>query len=285
MTIVQNTTPILLTFLLYATCTAFTTPDYTSSPSFHIHKQYCQRPLSSLSMAKKAGKGFGKPSDDTSAPTPSSTPPTPSSNTVQTNTVQTEQTDPTSGGAQALARLRRLEAEKRDAELRSIRDLQDLDTALQSEEQSAAIPEKVARRMGMRMLPFVGLPLFGGMGVFVGFWYFATYRDVEVMPNVVAACTIAVLVIGLLGITYSVMSASWDPETEGSTLGLSEFNTNINNIKDGLRRSRENELLREKMKRIPREELEGSVKRLEEKEKKMEERGLGLKEKLEKEME
>jgi Photosynthesis affected mutant 68 len=34
-----------------------------------------------------------------------------------------------------------------------------------------AIPEPVAMRMGQRMLPFVGLPLFLGVVTFVGFWY------------------------------------------------------------------------------------------------------------------
>jgi hypothetical protein len=43
------------------------------------------------------------------------------------------------------------------------------------------------------------------------------------------------------------MSASWDPDREGDLIGTEEFQTNLNNIKDGLRRSRENVLLREKM--------------------------------------
>ena len=50
----------------------------------------------------------------------------------------------------------------------------------------------------MRMLPFMGVQLFEGTGVFMGFLYFTTYRGVEVLPNVVAGCTIAVLVIRLL---------------------------------------------------------------------------------------
>jgi hypothetical protein len=43
------------------------------------------------------------------------------------------------------------------------------------------------------------------------------------------------------------MSASWDPDREGSFAGLDEFNTNLGNIKTGLSRSRENAILREKM--------------------------------------
>lgn len=143
-------------------------------------------------------------------------------------------------------------------------------------------------RMGMRMLPFVGVPLFGGMGVFVAFWYFATYKGLEFQPSLVAYSTIAVLAVGLLGITYSVISASWDPEIEGSALGITEFQTNIGNIQSGLRRSRENLLLREKMNKIPQDEMDSSLSKLEKAEEKAERKrldGLGLKEKLEKELE
>ena len=45
------------------------------------------------------------------------------------------------------------------------------------------------------------------------------------------------------------MSASWDPDREGSFLGTDEFSQNIENIKSGLSRSRENAILREKMDR------------------------------------
>ena len=43
------------------------------------------------------------------------------------------------------------------------------------------------------------------------------------------------------------MSASWDPDREGSLLGTDEFSQNLGNIKSGLSRSRENALLRDKM--------------------------------------
>ena len=43
------------------------------------------------------------------------------------------------------------------------------------------------------------------------------------------------------------MSASWDPDREGSFLGFDEFSKNVENIKTGLSRSRENARLRDKM--------------------------------------
>ena len=118
---------------------------------------------------------------------------------------------------------------------------------LQDSSEGAVIPEKVAQRMGNRMLTFVGVPLFGSMAAFVGFWYMATYRDMEFQPALVAASTIALLAVGLVGITYSIMSTSWDPDREGSMLGTDEFSKNLDNIKEGLSRSKENANLRDKM--------------------------------------
>lgn len=152
-----------------------------------------------------------------------------------------------SAGKAALERMRREKAEQRNAELRKIKELKEMDAMLQESSEGAVIPEKVAQRMGSRMLPFVGIPLFGSMGVFVGFWYMATYRDMEFQPALVAASTIAFLAVGLVGITYSIMSTSWDEDREGSMLGTDEFSKNVENIKAGLSRSRENAILRDKM--------------------------------------
>lgn len=49
------------------------------------------------------------------------------------------------------------------------------------------------------------------------------------------------------GITYSVMSASWDENREGDLLGTDEFAKNVDNIKEGLSRSRANALLRDRI--------------------------------------
>ena len=41
------------------------------------------------------------------------------------------------------------------------------------------------------------------------------------------------------------MSASWDEDREGSFLGTDEFSKNVDNIKEGLTRSRDNARLRD----------------------------------------
>lgn len=101
-------------------------------------------------------------------------------------------------GQKALEALRRERAEQRDAELRKVKEIKSVDEYLTRTPNAAVIPEKVAARMGKRMLPFVGLPLIGGMGSFVAFWYLATYRDMEFQPSMVAFTTIAILALGLV---------------------------------------------------------------------------------------
>ena len=115
--------------------------------------------------------------------------------TASTSASSSSSSSPNAGQA-ALAEMRRQRAEAKDAELRKVREMLQADK--QVEQAPAAIPEKVAQRMGQRMLPFVGLPLLGGMGCFVAFWYLATYKDMEFQPVLVAGSTILILVFSLL---------------------------------------------------------------------------------------
>jgi len=43
------------------------------------------------------------------------------------------------------------------------------------------------------------------------------------------------------------MSASWDEDREGSFWGFDEFQRNVDNIKEGLQRSKDNAVLRDKL--------------------------------------
>lgn len=70
----------------------------------------------------------------------------------------------------------------------------------------------------------------------------------------------------LQGITYSVMSASWDPDREGSFLGWDEFQLNIQNVRDGLQRSRSNAILRDKMSNISENEIKAAIQDLDQRE-------------------
>ena len=62
------------------------------------------------------------------------------------------------------------------------------------------------------------------------------------------------------------MSASWDPDREGTFLGTEEFARNVDNIKEGLGRSRENAVLRDKMSGLGEDEVKGALADLERRE-------------------
>jgi hypothetical protein len=65
------------------------------------------------------------------------------------------------------------------------------------------------------------------------------------------------------------MSSSWDEDREGiegDFLGTQEFGRNLENIREGLGRSRENALLRDKMESLTGEELKQAMDNLERKE-------------------
>ncbi|KAL3777912.1 hypothetical protein ACHAW5_007818 [Stephanodiscus triporus] len=225
-----------------------------------------------------AGEGFGDRRPKTTTTT--TTPPSSSSSKQKSSAVETPVSlvaspspPPSAGegeegegeggeesaGSELLRRLRSRDAERRDAELRRLRDLMEADALLAEDAGAAVIPERVARRMGRRMLPFVGVPLFGSLASFVGFWYLATYKDVEFQPAIVATTSFVFLAIGLLGITYSLLSASWDDDREGSGLGVDEFQKNVGSLREGLSRTRENALLREKMAGLSEEEIQRAI--------------------------
>ena len=147
--------------------------------------------LTQLEMAKK--KGFSKQETPKKKPQPAEATTT---TTTTATTAAPEQPAQLNAGQRALEKMRREQAEAKDAELRRVREMLQEDQQVQ--ETAAAIPEKVAARMGKRMLPFVGLPLFLGMGSFVAFWYMATYKEMSFEPSMVAASTILILVFGLL---------------------------------------------------------------------------------------
>lgn len=81
------------------------------------------------------------------------------------------------------------------------------------------------------------------------------------------------------------MSASWDPEREGSFLGTEEFKRNVDNIKEGLGRSRENALLRDKMSGLSEDELQSALADLDRRESSDAKRQQSLKSKLNDELE
>lgn len=104
-----------------------------------------------------------------------------------------------------------------------------------SQENSLGIPEVVSRRMMRRMAVFAGIPTFLGMASFV-VAYILLIRNIVEVPNVVVLLvSLAGFGLGTVGLSYGVLSASWQEDTAGSLLGFEEFSVNFRRLIQGLR--------------------------------------------------
>lgn len=91
---------------------------------------------------------------------------------------------------------------------------------------SQEIPETVSKRMIRRMAVFCGVPTALGISSFF-VSYLAVTHGVELPNTVVLLVSLGLFGLGVVGLSYSVLSASWEEDTPGSLLGVSEFRTNF----------------------------------------------------------
>ncbi|MEB3290877.1 MAG: PAM68 family protein [Leptolyngbya sp.] len=92
---------------------------------------------------------------------------------------------------------------------------------------ATAIPEVVSQRMLRRMLAFSGVPTFLGVATFFGSYALIVKGNVDLPPYAVLLTTLGCFGLGVVGLTYGVLSASWDEERPGDWLGLDEFKVNF----------------------------------------------------------
>ena len=106
-------------------------------------------------------------------------------------------------------------------------------------EDSLGIPEVVSRRMMRRMAVFAGVPTFLGMSSFVVAYVLLTRHIVEFPNVIVLLVSLGFFGLGTVGLSYGVLSASWQEEESGSLLGIAEFSVNFRRLVQGLRRSKQ----------------------------------------------
>ena len=101
--------------------------------------------------------------------------------------------------------------------------------------QSQSIPEVVSQRMISRIAVFCGVPTLLGISTFF-VSYFVVSKGLFDLPNTaVLLVSMGCFGLGVLGLSYGVLSASWDEEISGSTLGWEEFNTNFGRMREAWR--------------------------------------------------
>ena len=99
---------------------------------------------------------------------------------------------------------------------------------------NSAIPSYVANRMARRIAFTTGIPTLSGMGVFVGSYFLISKGIAEISPTVTLVSSALCFLLGLLGLSYGILSASWDFRP-GSFLGFENIKPNINRMKDAFK--------------------------------------------------
>lgn len=102
-----------------------------------------------------------------------------------------------------------------------------------------AVPKDVSNRMARRMAVFCGVPTALAMLTFV-VSYLAITQGWFHLPHVaVLLVSMGFFGLGVLGLSYGILSASWDEQTPGSLWGWGEFKTNLGRMIGAWRATRE----------------------------------------------
>ncbi len=102
-----------------------------------------------------------------------------------------------------------------------------------------AVPKVVSDRMARRMALFCGVPTALGFATFIASYIVISHKWFKPPNVVVLLVSMGFLGLGVLGLSYGVLSASWDEETVGSKLGWQEFKTNWGRMGSAWRANRQ----------------------------------------------
>uniref|UniRef100_A0A0G4HA12 Uncharacterized protein n=1 Tax=Chromera velia CCMP2878 TaxID=1169474 RepID=A0A0G4HA12_9ALVE len=131
---------------------------------------------------------------------------------------------------------------------------------------AGSVPEEVSDRMLARIVRFAPLPLIFGLLLFPLNSYLLEEWDFGLESIPLAWLTQFCFVVGLLGIPYGIISASWEPEVEGSALGWEEFQENTMGIAEAFSRQQKDSKIRRTMesRKKDREAVDETLRLLEE---------------------
>tara|TARA_Y100001970_G_scaffold293903_1_gene444436 strand:- start:5916 stop:6353 length:438 start_codon:yes stop_codon:yes gene_type:complete len=105
---------------------------------------------------------------------------------------------------------------------------------------SSGIPKFVADRMARRIAFTTGIPTICGMLVFIISYYIVSKNIAEISPSSTISLSALFFLVGLAGLSYGILSASWDKEP-GSILGIENIPKNIQRMKNAFKPASQNE--------------------------------------------
>ena len=112
-------------------------------------------------------------------------------------------------------------------------------TVTSRSKKSSGIPKYVADRMARRIFFTAGIPTIMGMSVFVVSYIIVTRNIAEIPPSSTIAISAIFFLLGLGGLSFGILSASWDKEP-GSFFGIENIPLNIERAKAAFRPASQN---------------------------------------------
>ena len=109
----------------------------------------------------------------------------------------------------------------------------------QETKRSTGIPKYVADRMARRIFFTAGIPTIMGMSVFVISYIIVTRNIAEIPPSSTIAISALFFLLGLGGLSFGILSASWDKEP-GSFFGIENIPMNIERAKAAFKPASQN---------------------------------------------
>ena len=108
-----------------------------------------------------------------------------------------------------------------------------------TKQSTSGIPKYVADRMARRIFITAGIPTVMGMSVFVISYIIVTKNIAEIPPSSTIAVSALFFLLGLAGLSFGILSASWDKEP-GSFFGIENIPMNIQRAKAAFKPATQN---------------------------------------------
>lgn len=138
------------------------------------------------------------------------------------------------------AKKKNLSKKKKISEVDAFRNIEKKVPSLtQKSKQSSGIPKYVADRMARRIFFTAGIPTIMGMSVFVISYIIVTRNIAEIPPSSTIAISALFFLLGLGGLSFGILSASWDKEP-GSFFGIENIPLNIERAKAAFKPASQN---------------------------------------------
>ncbi len=97
------------------------------------------------------------------------------------------------------------------------------------------VPDYVANRMARRVAVATGIPSILGMSTFVASYLLVSKGVLDIPPGITLVTSGGFFLLGLVGLSYGVLSASWEPGA-GSLLGIEQIGLNISRLRSSIKR-------------------------------------------------